>query len=132
MINEKYFPKSIIQKELTNGLFINLSKITSLATFARVYSNSKEVSYLPWRRKYPNLKTTFHLQPKFFLWVKFLKNLLLAKYLTTVSHLACTCAFYRPDNNSKEKPWVLKVFKCNEKHGVIRLVIVFTPRVITW
>ena len=30
----------------------------SLTTFLRIHSNSKEVSYLPWQSKYPNLKST--------------------------------------------------------------------------
>ena len=42
--------------------------------------NSKEVSYLPWQNKYPNLKTTYHIKSKFFLCTKHLENLLLAKY----------------------------------------------------
>ena len=33
-------------------------------TFLRVYSNSKELSYLPWQKKYPNLKTTFDIWSK--------------------------------------------------------------------
>ena len=27
-------------------------------------SNSKELSYLPWSRKYSNFKTTYHIEPK--------------------------------------------------------------------
>ena len=53
----------------------------SLATFLRVHSNSKEVSFLPWQNKYPNLKTTCHIMPIFFMWTKLPKKLLLAKYL---------------------------------------------------
>ena len=53
----------------------------SLATFLRVHSNSKEVSFLPWQNKYPSLKTTCHIMPIFFLWTKLPKKLLLAKYL---------------------------------------------------
>ena len=53
--------------------------------FLRVHSNSKEVSYLSWQNKYPNLKTTCHMKLKFFLWTKLLENLLLAKYLISVA-----------------------------------------------
>ena len=34
---------------------------------------------------YPNLKTSCHIKPKFFLWTKLLENLLLAKYLISVT-----------------------------------------------
>ena len=63
-------------------------ELLSLVTFLRVYSNSKEVSYLSWQNVYPNLKTTSHIKLKFFLWRKLLENLLLAKYLI------CRCTFY--------------------------------------
>ena len=56
-----------------------------LVTFLWVYSNSKEVSYLSWQNKYPNLKTTSHVKLKCFLWTKLLENLLLAKYFTSVA-----------------------------------------------
>ena len=57
------------------------------ATFLRVYSNSKEVSYLSWQNTYPNLKTAFHINLKFLLWTKLLENLFLAKYLYLSLHL---------------------------------------------
>ena len=56
-----------------------------LATFFRFHSNSKEISYLLWQNKYPNLKATCHVKPKFFLWTQLPKNLLLAKYLSSVT-----------------------------------------------
>ena len=56
-----------------------------LATFCQVHSNSKEVSYLPWQNKYPNLKTTCHIKSKFSLWTKLPKSLLLIKYLISVT-----------------------------------------------
>ena len=62
-------------------------ELLSLATFLRVHSNWKEVSYLSWQNTYPNLKTTCHIKLKFFLWTKLLENLLLAKYLIS------RCAF---------------------------------------
>ena len=60
-------------------------ELLSLATFLWVHSNSKEVSYLSWQNMYPNLKTTCHIKLKFFLWTKLLENLLLAKYLISVT-----------------------------------------------
>ena len=54
-------------------------------TFLRVHSNSKEVFYLSWQNRYPNLKTTCHMKLKIFLWTKLLERLLLAKYLTSVT-----------------------------------------------
>ena len=53
----------------------------------RVHLNLEEVSYLPWRNTYPNLKTTCHINLKFFLWTKLLENLLLGKYLVSVAAL---------------------------------------------
>ena len=60
-------------------------ELLSLTTFLRVHWNSKEVSYLSWQNTYPNLKTTCHIKLKFFLWTKLLENLLVAKYLITVT-----------------------------------------------
>ena len=57
----------------------------SLAAFLWIHSNSKEVSYLSWQNTYPNSKTTCHIKLKFFLQTKLLENLLLAKYLTSVT-----------------------------------------------
>ena len=56
-------------------------ELLSLATFLRVHSNSKQVSYLFWQNTYPNLKNTCLIKLNFFLWTKLLGNLLLAKYL---------------------------------------------------
>ena len=56
-----------------------------LATFFRVHSNSKEVSYLSWQNKYPNLKTTFYIKLSFFLWAKLVENLLLAKNVISIA-----------------------------------------------
>ena len=56
-------------------------ELLSLATFLRVHSNSKEVSYLCWQNTYRNLKTTCHIKLKYFLWTKLLENSLFAKYL---------------------------------------------------
>ena len=57
----------------------------SLTTFLHVHSNSEEVSYLPWQNTYTSLKTTFHIKLKYFFWTKLLANLLLAKYLISVT-----------------------------------------------
>ena len=57
----------------------------SLATFLRVHSNWKEASYLSWQNTYPNLNTNCHNKVKFFLWTKLPENLLLAKYLISVT-----------------------------------------------
>ena len=51
-------------------------ELFSLATFLRVHSNSKEISYLSWQNTYPKSKTTSHIQLKCFLWTKLLENLL--------------------------------------------------------
>ena len=87
----KFWPmKSIFSKLWTNESLIIAClqiyrELLSLATFLRVHSNSKEVSYLSWQNTYPNLKTTCHIKLKFFLWTKLLENLLLAKYLISVA-----------------------------------------------
>ena len=60
-------------------------ELLSLATFLRVHSNSKKVSYLSWQNKYPSLKTTCNIKLQFFLWTKLLDSLLLAKYLISVA-----------------------------------------------
>ena len=60
-------------------------ELLPLATYLRVHSNSKEVSYLSWQNKYSNLKATCHTKLKFFLWTKLLENLLIAKYLISVA-----------------------------------------------
>ena len=63
----------------------NYRELLSLATFLRVHSNSKEVSYLSWQNTYPNLKTSCHVNLNFFLWTKLLENLLHAKYIISVA-----------------------------------------------
>ena len=80
-------------------------ELLSLATFLRVHSNSKEVSYLSWQNTYPNLKTTCHIKLKFFLWTKLIENLLLPKYLISVTaHLMkiaeISSVFKKLDNTS--------------------------------
>ena len=89
----KFWPlKNISRKQQANKNLIMsclqiYRELLSLATFLRVYSNTKEVSYLSWQSAYPNLKTTCHIMLKFFLWTKLLENLLLAKYLSAAATL---------------------------------------------
>ena len=85
MTNEKHFLKTISQREFNYGLFTNLPTTIAPHDFLRVYSNSKDVSYLSWQNTYPNLKTTCHIKLKCFLWTKLLEILLLAKYLISVT-----------------------------------------------
>ena len=67
--------------EFDNGLFTNLPRIIVTRDFSSSLFNLKEVPYLHWQNKSCNLKTTCHINPKFFLWTKLLENLLLVKYL---------------------------------------------------
>ena len=75
-------------------------ELLSLATYLRVHSNSKEVSYLSWQNKYPNLKTTCHNKLNFFSWTKLLENLLLVKYFISV-----VVALRNLGNVFQIKPW---------------------------
>ena len=79
------FPKLWVNEGLIMACLQIYRKLLLLVTFLRVHSNSKEVSYLPWQNTYPNLKTTCHIKLKFFLWTKLIENLLLAKYLISVT-----------------------------------------------
>ena len=69
----KFWPMKNIFGKLSANETLNMACLQihweqlSLATFLRAHSNSKEISYLPWQNKYPNLKTTSHIKPKFFL-----------------------------------------------------------------
>ena len=65
----------------------NCREKLSLATFDRIQTNSKETSFLSLQNKYPNLKNNFHVQPIFFLQTKLFENLLLEKYLLSVTGL---------------------------------------------
>ena len=73
--------------------------------FLRVHSNSKEVSYLPWQNKYPNLKTTYHIKPHFFLWTNLPKNLHLEKHLIFVAAAALIVAKLQTENAGKSQQW---------------------------
>ena len=61
----KIFRKIWANKSLFMACLQDCQKLLSFATFRRVHSNLKEVSYLPWQNKYSNLKTTCHIKPKF-------------------------------------------------------------------
>ena len=39
-----------------------------LRLFSEFIRTQRGISYLPWKSKYPNLKTTCHIKPKFFFW----------------------------------------------------------------
>ena len=60
-------------------------ELLSLTTFLRVHSNWKEVSCLSLQNTYRNLKTTWHIKVKFFLWTKLVESLLHTKYLISVT-----------------------------------------------
>ena len=109
LTNEKHFPKTISQWEFNYGLFTNLLRIIIPQDFSRVYSKSKEVSYLSWQNTYHNLKTTWHIKAKYFLWAKLVENLLLTKYLVSVT---------APLMAIKNMPWTKKVnsFKIANVH----------------
>ena len=60
-------------------------------------TNSKKVSYLPWQRNYPKLENYLK---NFFLWIKSLQNLLLAKYLLSVTAtLILSVTFFRKNSS---------------------------------
>ena len=82
-------------------------ELLSIATFLRVHSNSKEVSCLSWENTYPNLKATFHIKLKLFLWTKLLGNLLLAKYLISVATPLTTNTSWKIPGIcvSRPQPW---------------------------
>ena len=92
-----------------------------LQLFAWVHSDSKEVSYFSSQSKYPNLKNSCHIKPKFFLWAKLLENLFLTKYLISVTatlslkNLKYTLRFLSDDvfhqNSWVSLKWILTLYK---------------------
>ena len=88
-------------KNLVMACLRNFRVQFSFAIFRQVHSNLKEVSYLPWQNKYSNLKTTFQIKPKFFLWAILLLNLLLWE----ISHICCCCFkdFFNKRNSIRKK-----------------------------
>ena len=85
LTNESIFRKLYANDSLIMACLQIYRELLWLVTFLRVYLNSKEISYLPWQNTYPNLKTTCHIKLKFFLRTKVIENLLLAKYLISVT-----------------------------------------------
>ena len=85
MTNEKHFLETISQWGFDYGFLQIYREQLSLPTFPRVHSNSKEVSYLTWQNKYPNLKTNCHSKLKIFSWTKLLENLILIQKLISVA-----------------------------------------------
>ena len=83
--------KNISQKLLANESLIMAClqiyrELLLLATFLRVHSNSKEVSYFSWQNRYPNSKTACHVKLNFSCELNsVLESLLLAKYLISVA-----------------------------------------------
>ena len=85
MTHEKHLPKIMSQWEFDYALFTNLPRIIVARNFSQSSFKLKEISYLSWQNIYPNLKTTCHIKLKIFLWTKLLENLLIAKYLISVT-----------------------------------------------
>ena len=56
-----------------------------LQVFSEDIQTQKRYPISPWQNKYSDLKTIWHIKPKFFLWTKLRKNLLPAKYLIYVA-----------------------------------------------
>ena len=82
--------KNIFGKLSANESFIMTcvqiyQELLLFLTFLQVHSSSKEVSYLSWQNRYPNLKINYCTKLKFSLWTKLLENLLLAKYFIYVA-----------------------------------------------
>ena len=71
---------------------------SSLKTFLQVHSISKEVSYLPWQNKSPNLKTTCHIKQTFFLWIRHLENLLFTNHSRSLSAVLVVQLVIRYEN----------------------------------
>ena len=82
MTNEKHCPKTLSQWEFDYGLFTNLPRAFVPHDFSASSLKLKR-GILP--LLYPNLKTTCLIKLKFFLWIKLLENLLIAKYLISVA-----------------------------------------------
>ena len=97
LTKDERFPKTISQWEFDYGLFTKLLIIIVAREFSRTSFNSKKASYLNWKNKYPNLKSTCQIKPKFFLWIKLLQNQLIAKYLIYVP--AATSTFVTQYSN---------------------------------
>ena len=66
------------------GLFTYLPRIIVACDFS---PSSFKLGILPlsWQNKHPNMKTTWHIKLKFFLWTKLIEKVLLSKYLISVA-----------------------------------------------
>ena len=73
MTNEKHFPKIISHWEFDFGLLTSLPRIIVARDFFRSSVKLKKLSFLSWQNTYPNLKTTYHIKLKLFLWTKLLE-----------------------------------------------------------
>ena len=83
LTNEKHFPITIGHRSLIMACLQIYLKLLSLATFFRVHSNSKEVSYLSLEKI--RILTWILVVISVFLWTKLLENLLFEKYLISVA-----------------------------------------------
>ena len=100
LTNKKHFPKAISQWEFDYGPLTNLPRIIVVCDFSPSSLKLKRGILPPLIEKYPNLKTTRHINPNFFLWTRLLENLLFAKYLLSVAQASkkdtnkCQMTFY--------------------------------------
>ena len=100
---QKYISHVNVQKLQGNYSFIMTClqiycEQSSLKTFLQVHSISKEVSYLPWQNKSPNLKTTCHIKQTFFLWIRHLENLLFTNHSRSLSAVLVVQLVIRYEN----------------------------------
>ena len=76
--------KHFLNKNLARACCLQNYRELSFVTLCQVHSNSKEVSFLSWWKKYLNLKTTYQIKSNSFLWSKLFENVHFAKYLISV------------------------------------------------
>ena len=71
------------------------------------FVQTQEVSCLSWENTHPNLKATFRIKLKLFLWTKLLENLLPAKYLISVAAPLATNTSWKIPGIcvSRPQPW---------------------------
>ena len=78
----KTFSKNWGKWELGYGLFAKFPRIIVASHFSSSSFKLKRGTLPPLTKNY--LKTTFHIKPKFFLWIKILEDSRLSKYLISV------------------------------------------------
>ena len=84
-----------------------------LVTFLQVHS--KEVSYLLWQNKYPNLNAAYQVKRKLFLWTKHTLNTLpLAKYFVYVA--AALSKHFRKCSDGINREDKLQVTKLTDRY----------------